>query len=205
MKRCFIVGAGSIFEGDLPFETTKEDLVIAADGGLLALQKSGMTPHLLIGDFDSMNNPNLPIETLVLPVEKDDTDLVYAVKEGLARGYKDFVLLGGLGGARFSHTFANLQLLAYLKEQGGQGLLVGGKTRIWLLKEESMSLSLPAEAHCSVFAYSPQAVVSLNGLYYSLKKGNLTNWFPLGVSNHPVDSQTTITVHEGTVLLIIEE
>jgi len=205
MKRCFIVGAGSIFEGDLPFETTAEDLVIAADGGLLALQKSGMTPDLLIGDFDSMENPNLSIETLILPVEKDDTDLVYAVKEGFARGYKDFVLYGALGGARFSHTFANLQLLAYIKEQGGQGVLIGGKTHIWLLKEESMTFSFPVEAHCSVLAYSPQAGVSLNGLYYPLEKGRLTNRFPLGVSNHLVDNQATITVHEGTVLLIIEE
>lgn len=39
-----------------------------------------------MGDFDSHNNPNLDVETIVLPCEKDDTDTVFAVKEALKRG-----------------------------------------------------------------------------------------------------------------------
>ena len=38
------------------------DLIIAADAGLNTLNKLGIKPHLIVGDFDSHPNPNLPIE-----------------------------------------------------------------------------------------------------------------------------------------------
>lgn len=205
MKRCFIVGAGSIFEGDLPFQKGAADLIIAADGGLIALQKAGMTPDLLIGDFDSMSNPNLPVETVVLPVEKDDTDMVYGVKEGFARGYTQFVLYGGLGGNRISHTFANLQLLAYIKNRGGHGLLVGGDTRVMLLKNESHTFPAHQKGHASFLAYGGEATLSLDGFYYPLTRGTITPDFPLGVSNHFVGQKSTVTVHDGTVVAVIEK
>lgn len=194
-----------MFEGDLPFQKGADDLTIAADGGLLALQKAGMTPDLLIGDFDSMQNPDLPIETVVLPVEKDDTDMVYAVKEGFSRGYDQFVLYGGLGGNRLSHTLANLQLLAYIKNRGGHGLLVGGGTRIMVLQNESYTFPPHQKGHCSVLAYGGAATLSLEGLYYPLTRGEITPDFPLGVSNHFVGQESTVTVHKGTVAVVTEE
>ncbi len=205
MKRCIIVGAGSIYEGDLPFTTEDGDLIIAADGGYRVLQQAGMTPHLLIGDFDSMECPETACETLTLPVEKDDTDLVYAVKEGLARGYKNFVLYGGLGGGRLSHTLANVQLLAFIKEQGGDGVLIGGTTQVYLLKEEHRAFSAPPQTHCSVFSFGGQATVSSQGLYYPMEKTILTDRFPLGVSNHFVAETATLTVHQGSVVVIVEK
>ena len=205
MKRCIIVGAGSIYDGDLPFTTKEDDLIIAADGGYWALQQAGMIPHLLIGDFDSMERPEVTCETLTLPVEKDDTDLVYAVKEGFARGYKTFVLYGGLGGKRLSHTLANLQLLAYIKEQGGDGVLLGGGTQVYFLKEETREISATPQSHCSVLSFSGQASVSSRGLYYPMDQTVLTDRFPLGVSNHFVTKTATLTVHQGSVVVIVEK
>ena len=194
-----------MYEGDLPFVRQKEDLVIAADGGYGYLTAVGMQPDVLIGDFDSMKKPEAACEIIALPVEKDDTDSVFAVKEGFRRGYREFVLLGGLGGSRLSHTLANIQLLAYIKEQGGNGLLVGGKTTLFLLQNESRTFPAGGKGSCSVFAYSEKAAVTLDGLYYPLKRGEITNRFPLGVSNRFTGRQAAITVHEGTVLVIVEE
>ncbi len=205
MKRCFVVGAGSLFAGDLPFEKGKDDLIIAADGGLLPLMEVGMTPDLLIGDFDSMEKPDLAVETITLPVEKDDTDTVFAVKEGFRRGYTEFVIYGGLGGSRLSHTLANIQLLSFVQAKGGNATLVGGNTKLFLLQKESMVFDKQQKGTLSVFAYTPAATVTLQGLYYPLEKAQITNGFPLGVSNHFTGKEAKITVHDGQVLVVVEE
>ena len=205
MKRCWIIGAGSVAKGDLPFDCGADDLIIAADGGYCHLQQAGMEPHLLIGDFDSMERPKTGCETISLPIEKDDTDMVFAVKEGFARGYTHFMLLGALGGNRLSHTLANVQLLSFIKEQGGDGVLVLGGTQVRMLKEEAVTFPATQQGSCSVFAYSEKAIVSLQGLYYPLDHGEITNSFPLGVSNHFTGNQATVTVHQGQVLVVIEK
>lgn len=206
MKRCYLVGAGSLYDGDLPFTPEVEDLVIAADGGFEALQSAGMQPDLLVGDFDSMANPRSSCETLVLPVEKDDTDIAYGIKEGFARGYRVFTIYGGLGGNRISHTLANIQLLGYIQQQGGEGVLIAGKTKIFLLSTgQTYHFPPDQQGIVSVFSYHTIATVSLRGLQYPLNHFRLSNQFPLGVSNHLTGTSATIEVHEGIVLVVLEE
>ena len=93
---CYIFGAGSYF--GLIRRPAPEDTVIAADGGWRICREEGIVPDLLLGDFDSLHTvPDLAISAVV-PVEKDDTDMMLAIKEGLARGETDFRLYGGVGG-----------------------------------------------------------------------------------------------------------
>ncbi len=202
---CYIVGAGSLYGGDLPLNLQENDLLIAADGGYEYLKQAGMSPHLLIGDFDSMDKPLADCEIITLPVEKDDTDIAFGVKEGFRRGYTRFVIYGGLGGARLSHTLANIQLLVFIKEQGGDGVLVGGDTRVFLLNRETKAFSEGTKGTCSVFAYGGNATVSLQGLQYPLDQAILSPAFPLGVSNHFTEQQAIITVHSGTVVVVTEQ
>lgn len=202
---CYIVGAGSLYEGDLPFEKQENDLLIAADGGYEHLKKAGMTPDLLIGDFDSMEKPNVPCETITLPVEKDDTDIVFAVKEGFRRGYTRFVIFGGLGGKRISHTIANMQLLEYVAIQGGTARLIGGTTSLFLLSEgQNHTLEQETGKELSLFSVTPTASVTLQGVKYPVTKATLERCFPLGVSNRVLESTATVTVHSGTVLVVTE-
>lgn len=80
-----------------------------------------MEPQLLLGDFDSLAEvPALPHVERV-PVEKDDTDMMLAIKRGLERGETLFHLYGGMGGQRTDHTVANLQALLYLADHGAEG------------------------------------------------------------------------------------
>ena len=95
MKRCVIVGGADIsnycrINGII----TGEDYIIFCDSGLKHMQKLSVKPSLIVGDFDSHENPQLDIETIVLPCEKDDTDTVFAVKEAIRRGLTDFLLIG---------------------------------------------------------------------------------------------------------------
>ena len=115
-----------------------QDFLIAADKGYEALEAYGVPPNLVVGDFDSLGRrPNHP-NVVQLPAAKDDTDMVYALREGLDRGYRRFVLLGVVGG-RLEHTLANLQALAWLTTQGARGVLAGEGTVATALRDETMT------------------------------------------------------------------
>ena len=119
---CYVVGAGEFCPRGLT--PGPGDLVIAADGGFAALEGLGLSPDLVVGDFDSLGHrPDHP-HVVALPVEKDDTDMHSAIRLGWERGYRAFRLYGGTGG-RIDHTLANIQSLARLASQGGRGWLVG--------------------------------------------------------------------------------
>ena len=64
------------------------------------MEALGVKPDLIVDDFDSHQNPNLDVETIVLPCEKDDTDTVFAVKEAIKRGFDDFLLIVVVGARR---------------------------------------------------------------------------------------------------------
>ena len=83
MKRCFIFAAGTYY--GLRERPQTGDLVLAADAGYLACRQAGITPDLLLGDFDSMDQPADFDHVCRVPVEKDDTDTMLAVKTGLER------------------------------------------------------------------------------------------------------------------------
>lgn len=203
---CYIAGAGSVYENDLPFSLNSHDFLIAADGGYSHLQRAGMEPHLLIGDFDSMEKPAVSCETITLPVEKDDTDLAFAVKEGLRRGYTRFVIYGGLGGDRLSHTLANIQLLEYISNQKATAVLKGGTTSLFLLCEgQSHDFVEETGKTFSLFSVTQTAVVSQQGVKYPLTQATLERSFPLGVSNRVTEEKATVTVHQGKILVITEK
>lgn len=115
---CFIIGAGSFY--GLPVSVQRTDMVIAADGGWYTCRENGITPTLLVADFDSLDAAPAFDHILRLPVEKDDTDMIRAVKEGFDRGEREFHLLGGMGGHRTDHTVANMQTLAYIPAGAGR-------------------------------------------------------------------------------------
>ena len=124
MRRCVIVGGAPIKNYTmLRSNLRNDDFYIFCDGGLRHCKKLGVQPDLIVGDFDSHENPNLPIETIELPCEKDDTDTVFAVKEALSRGFRDFLLLGVVGG-RLDHTLGNVSILLMLDSLGAKALLV---------------------------------------------------------------------------------
>ena len=199
---CHVVGAGEC--AAVP-EKRRGDLLIAADGGLDALGAKGMLPDLLIGDFDSVQG-DLPdgVETVRLPVEKDETDMEAAVRIGLARGYREFAFYGATGG-RPDHTYGNYRLLISLVKRGMRGVIHGGDYSVSAVKDGSFVLPETAHGTVSLFAVDGRAEgVTLEGLYYPLQNASLDVDTTLGVSNHVVSRPASVTVKKGIVLLMWE-
>lgn len=199
MQTCVIFCAGG-FE-KLAEPVRPGDYVLAADGGLAHLQKLGMTPDGIIGDFDSLGY--VPRDARVFPVEKDDTDAMLAVRQGLALGYRRFVIYGGLDGPRLDHTMANFQTLQFLTEHGARGYLAGNTYMATVIKNEKVCFPAEAEGILSVFCMGADAEgVTLRGLKYPLTGGKLTAGIPLGVSNHFTGQEACIEVCSGSLLLL---
>lgn len=202
MKRCFIFAAGS-FYGLRERPGNAGDVVLAADAGYRCCREAGITPELLLGDFDSMEPPEDFHRVVRVPVEKDDTDTMLAVREGLRRGCTDFWIYGGTGGKRLDHTLANFQALLYLRRQGARGYLYGDDFCWTVMENESITLRREVDwGILSLFPLDgPAEGVSLAGLQYPLQDAVLKPELGLAISNHFAGEQARVSVRKGALLV----
>ena len=209
--KCIIIAAGDLTMGELAVRD--EDYIIAVDGGLSYCGILAVEPDMIIGDFDSVSEQEkLAIETLKeqiperiveLPAEKDDTDMLAALKHGLERGYKEFRIYAGTGG-RLEHTFANIQALLYLKNHNATGYLVDGTGMILVLQNEAVHLNKNLEGYLSLFALGKEAKgVCIQGMKSPLDNYTMTNDFPIGVSNEFIGEEAVISVEDGELVCMI--
>ncbi|GAE86853.1 thiamine diphosphokinase [Acetivibrio straminisolvens] len=113
-----IVCNGSIIDYSYHKKFFEEaDFIVCADGGALHLQRLGIKPDVLLGDFDSIEDKHLEyykeqnVEIFKFPSEKDMTDTELAVDTVIDKGYKDIVIIGGTG-TRLDHTLSNIFCLS---------------------------------------------------------------------------------------------
>lgn len=202
MDKCTIFTGGVI--EDMSFidvNSVKNSLVICADSGYLHAKKLGIRPAVVIGDYDSLGF--IPDEKSVLtyPVEKDDTDIMLAIKEALKCGYKAIDIYGALGG-RFDHTMGNVQALAYVAEQKGHGRILSGTEQIEMFNPGEHKLLKKPGWSLSLFAYSDKVKnLSISGVKYPINT-IFINTFPLGVSNIITNNEATISFSEGMLLVV---
>ena len=176
MGKCIIFCAAEFHGLAAPLES--DDYIIAADGGLAHVKALGITPHCILGDFDSLGY--VPADSTVFPVEKDDTDAMLAVRRGLELGYKEFYLYGSLDGKRLDHTVANFQTLQFLCDHGACGYLIGKDYMVTALKDRSLTFSNTATGIFSVFCMGKDAEgVSIRGGKYEAENAVLSAGFPL--------------------------
>ena len=199
LKTCVIFGAAG-FDG-LLCPIPEDALTIAADGGLKHTQLLGLSPDVILGDFDSLGY--VPEDSRVFPVEKDDTDSMLAVRLGLERGCTEFYLYGGLDGPRLDHTVANFQTLAFLADHGARGWLIGRDFIVTVASRETLRFDETASGILSVFCLGKDIEdLTLRGLKYPLEHGRLSAGFPLGVSNAFLGQAAEIAVGEGNLLVL---
>ena len=202
-QTCWIYGGGD-FSPACPHIPKTGDFVIAADSGLELASRLGLTPDLIVGDFDSLGRVPAGDNVVRLPVEKDVTDAAAAVGLGRERGYSRFRFVGCTGG-RPDHTFAAYQLLAELAGRGEVGLLFGDGFTVTAVKDGSLVFPALSGGTLSVFAVGGDASgVTISGAFYPLSDATLSPTFPLGVSNSFTGKPVTIRVTDGTLLTFAE-
>ena len=202
-KRCVIIGGADINNYDyIRTRFAKDDFFIFCDSGLKHLEGLQVMPSLIVGDFDSHENPNLAVETIVLPCEKDDTDTVYAVKEAVKRGFDAFLLIGVVG-ARLDHTLGNVSILLYLKQLGKKATIIDDYSDMEIVSQTPVYISDTYHYFSTLNITGEAKGITITGAKYPLQNGEITCEYQYGISNEVLPgNEAMVQVASGKLLLI---
>ncbi len=205
MRRCVIIGGADIERYDVIRTYLRaDDFIVCCDSGLRHRAGLGVEADLVIGDFDSHENPGLPAETIVLPREKDDTDTMAAAREMVRRGFEEFLLLGVFGG-RLDHGLANVYLLLWLDHNGKKALAADDCSEMEIVSRE------PAFIPCRFPYFSLLAIagktdhVTIRNAKYTLENASITPEWQFAVSNEPLPGKTAEVYPGSAPILLIRD
>lgn len=209
-RRCVIVGGAPIidYQNLIPY-LREDDYLVFCDCGLKHLQRlqeakgSALVPDLIVGDFDSYQNPELDgVETIVLPVVKDETDTAFAASEGLRRGFKDFLIIGAIGG-RMDHSLVNISLLYKLYQAGCQAVLLDDYSEMCIVGKNPTHVEDTYPFFSLLNMFGPSRNITITGAKYNVSGAEIKAAEQYATSNEVTPGQTAcITVGEGELLLI---
>ncbi len=198
--RAVILAAGPM-ESYAFFKAEPTDFVICADGGYRHAERLGLTPHILLGDFDSFSGKRPEhLKVLQFPAEKDETDLQLAMTVAIEKGYKCLWILGAMGG-RVDHFLGNIGLLSWAAARDVYAVLESADTRVQLVEKTARILKRES-FYLSLLPVSGDAIVSVRGVKYPAENKKFRAGDTLGISNEIVDDVAEISVHEGTILVV---
>ncbi|HIX81937.1 MAG TPA: thiamine diphosphokinase [Candidatus Erysipelatoclostridium merdavium] len=172
---------------------------IGVDRGVEVLLAHNKTPIYAIGDFDSINNPDVlnKIEVTRLPTRKDVTDTHAAVEYAIEQGYDEIDIYGVTGG-RLDHFFSAVCLLekyANLKIR-----IIDDQNIIQLLLPGRHLVNKDQYKYFSLFALD-KSYLDITGAHYPLNHYLLYRYDPLCVSNQVKDDQAVITTTDKIILV----
>ena len=206
--KAVVVASGDVAPGDLR-HVDGAGLVIAADGGAAALERSGSRIDRLIGDLDSAD-PALVTrlaaagtEVTRHPTDKESSDTELAVAAALEAGATEVVLIGALAGTRLDHALANLLLVAD-PDLGPAVRIVHGPSTVRAVRDGGR-LALDAEPGTLVSLLpvgGEVGGVTTGGLRWPLAAATLRIGRSRGLSNEVVESPASVQVERGTLLVV---
>lgn len=202
-ERCVIVSAADIHNYEkIKTYFAADDFYIFCDGGLKHQQSLEITPDLIVGDFDSYTKPDTQIPIIQLPHEKDDTDTFFAVKEAVKRGYKNFLLIGGIGN-RLDHSLCNLSVLLYLDSLNLSAIALDDYSEMQIAGKKELFIS----DSCSYFSLmnlcGDVKGVTIKNAKYPLENGTIKSTWQYGISNEVLKGKTaSVKVKKGKLLLL---
>jgi thiamine pyrophosphokinase len=216
-RRCVIIS--SCVPDGIPADiasSADEAYIVCADGGLGHALAAGVAPDVVIGDFDSVSEGDLArlpddgsVEVIRLNPEKDDTDMIAAVKHAISKGLLDFIIIGGLSG-RFDHSFGNVQALSFLLDMKCRGWVIDGANRCTMIGSDrncaaAITIEPMPSGYFSVFSYTERSEgVTIRNAKYETEKIVLTHSWPRGVSNEFIEGKNVeISVDDGRLLIIL--
>ena len=204
MKYLIVCGGKTDKEFGLnEIKTDGIDAIIAADSGMDFLYENGVTPDIIVGDFDSATTKALEFferkgqtEIHRLNPIKDDTDTEYAIRLAISEGARSIVLLGATG-SRIDHVLGNISLLGIGLESGTDISIIDTNNRIRMADKP-----VTIEKSVSLIAVTDDNEVSLRGFKYPVTDYSFDRFTSLGISNEIIDDHAVIDIHRGKFIII---
>jgi len=182
-------------------------LIIAADGGTRNALSIGVLPQIVIGDLDSLSQPDrLQLEQaqaqfLVYSTRKDYTDLELAIRHALERGATEIVIASALGG-RWDQSLANILLLTLPELKNVRARIIDHHESISVIRDRAEIAGQVGDTLSLIALRGDARGVSIEGCEYPLNDAVLPFGATLGISNVLIEPVATITVKDGIVLAI---
>lgn len=184
-----------------------DDLLIAADGGAHHCRALGLTPHIVVGDLDSLTpEERIELERAgarfeIHPAHKDETDLELALRAALREGAREALILAALGG-RWDQSLANVLLLAHPDFAPLSLRLADGPDTFWITRGQTTVRGAPGDTLSLVPLGGDVEGVTLSGLEYPLNDSPLRFGTTTGISNVLTAPEATISVRQGVLLVV---
>jgi len=188
-------------------ELEEHDFLVAVDGGLQYLNRLALTPHLIIGDMDSIDPLDLQsmlaegVQIERFPPQKDQTDLELAIDLVLQKGFKRILLIAALGG-RLDQSLANLFLLTRDDLKDINVCMQDGQESVFLVHREAHIHTLPGDRLSFLPLCTPVTGISTKGLRYPLNNETLFPQKTRGISNEALSNKVSINIESGLLLCI---
>jgi thiamine pyrophosphokinase len=163
---------------------------------------------MIIGDSDSITaedadffrKRNVPFRSF--PSGKDATDGEIALGIVVNEGY-DEILVAGWGGGRTDHLLSNIAMLERYSKLARISF-ISRHERVEIIRGRNV-IAGKTGATVSLLALTGRACVSLRGFEYPLTDEMIKRGSSRGVSNIIRSERAHVTVHSGTLLMIIQE
>lgn len=207
MKAIIIANSKFVNSNELKKELASSDVIICADGGGKICYDFQIIPHLLMGDFDSLNEDIIDYfemkgsKIIRFPAEKDFTDTEICIHKALELGCDTICIIAGVGG-RIDHSLGNIWLLHYIAEHSARGYIVSDDNTIYLCRDR---IELEGEVGDTISVFPLMGKVwgiSTEGLKYPLKNSDIEFGIPIGVSNEMTCKKCVLSIDRGEILII---
>ena len=185
----------------------RAELLIAADGGALALLRAGLLPQVVVGDLDSLDLASQQllaeqgVELRRFARAKDETDFELALLLAAEQGAQSIDVLGALGG-RWDHTLANVALLAHPALLGRRVRLLDTRQALYLVRDTATLSGRRGDTISLIPLGGEARGVSTSGLLYPLQDAVLRFDQARGISNVLLEPPARVQVREGLLLVV---
>lgn len=186
------------------------DKIIAVDGGLSAANLLRITPDIIVGDFDTVDQELLShyekscIVERLNPV-KDDTDTQYAINRMIELGADEIHIIGG-GGGRMDHMLSNIYMLKMAHEKGVRAIMYDEINKISIVQGKTVIKKDRAYGRYISFIQleKPARDVTFTGFKYNVEHFDFDTSieYRMGVSNEFAEDIATIDMADGMFVMI---
>ena len=196
-------------------KTLSYDKVFAVDKGLEYADQLGITPSLIIGDFDTVDpsvlfkyeniirSENSNVKIIRHPVKKDMTDTELALQQASLEHFLKVTILGATG-SRLDHDF-----LPVMGRMGIEAVIVDENNRIRLLDSDCNMNDITIYKdkqfgrYISIIPLTDKVEgVVMSGVEYPLDNAAIYKGKGLTVSNVIIEKAAHIHIDSGAALVI---
>lgn len=202
-----IFAGGNIQDGIFVKSSLKQaEFVIAADSGAEKTEIYGITPNIVVGDFDSLPLKKLDAlkkkNVTIIPSfpEKDQTDTQLAVQTALEKGATSISILGGTEQNRLDHVLANVNLTRFSPKI--PVYFINGDQKIWIEKgPKKVCIHGKTNDLLSLIPFTEIVTgIKTTNLKYPLSHEPLYFGQPRGISNVFKKDYVSVEFSEGLLL-----